>query len=147
MNSVSRIPSGTFDSNVTTPRPPTADGPHSPEELETRGPKEEDVLESEEGDDDIEKGLPERDITNPAPPTRDPNLVDWDGPEDPENPMNWGLAKKNYITIMLSLVTFCVTFSSSIFSQATTVTSELYHVSTEVMTLATSLTVLVSWKN
>ncbi|PGH23747.1 hypothetical protein AJ80_02176 [Polytolypa hystricis UAMH7299] len=77
-----------------------------------------------------------------ASPLKDPNLVEWDGPADPDNPVNWSLAKKWYITMMLALVTFCVTFSSSIFSQATGVTAELYGVSTEVTTLATSLVVL-----
>lgn len=26
--------------------------------------------------------------------TRDPNIVDWDGPDDPENPLNWPIWKK-----------------------------------------------------
>jgi hypothetical protein len=34
----------------------------------------------------------------PAPvfkmPTPDPNMVTWDGPDDPENPQNWSQAKK-----------------------------------------------------
>nr|KMM72067.1 vitamin B6 transporter bsu1 [Coccidioides posadasii RMSCC 3488] len=72
----------------------------------------------------------------------DSNLVDWDGPSDPENPMNWGLAKKWYITMMMSAMTFCITFSSSVFSQATAVTAKVYGVSTEVTTLATSFVVL-----
>lgn len=25
----------------------------------------------------------------------DPNIVDWDGPDDPANPMNWSRTKKN----------------------------------------------------
>jgi hypothetical protein len=95
--------------------------------------------------DDIEKG-PDGANPHDAPgvsPSKDPNLVDWDGPSDPDNPQNWSLAKKWYITMILSCLTFCITFSSSIFSQATGVTAELYDVSTEVTTLATSLFVLV----
>lgn len=75
----------------------------------------------------------------------DPNLVDWDGELDPENPLNWSPAKKWYITMMMSLLTFCITFSSSIFSQATKVTSEEFDVSPMVTTLATSLVVLVGF--
>ena len=38
----------------------------------------------------------------------DPNVVDWDGPDDPENPMNWSDKKKwlNIATLsVLTLVT------------------------------------------
>lgn len=91
--------------------------------------------------DDIEKAPDsvEPDVSR----SRDPNLVDWDGPSDPDNPQNWSVKKKWYITMMLSCLTFCITFSSSVFSQATVVTAEVYDVSTEVTTLATSLFVLV----
>ena len=76
-----------------------------------------------------------------APP-KDPNLIDWDGPDDPENPMNWSRSKKWITTAMLGIVTFCVTFASSVFSNATFITAKEYHVSTEVTTLGTSLFVL-----
>ncbi|CZR67551.1 probable fluconazole resistance protein [Phialocephala subalpina] len=71
----------------------------------------------------------------------DPNLVEWDGPDDPENPMNFKPSRKWIITIATSLITFVATFSSSVFSTATVATSEEYHVSTEVTTLGTSLCV------
>lgn len=72
----------------------------------------------------------------------DPNLVDWDGDEDPGNPMNFPERKKWMITVVAGLMTFSVTFASSVFSTATTVTSELFGVSSEVMILGTSLFVL-----
>lgn len=43
---------------------------------------------------------------------------------------------------MLGLMTLCVTFASSVFSTATFVTARHFHVSPEVMVLATSLFVL-----
>ncbi|KAH8705264.1 putative MFS multidrug transporter [Talaromyces proteolyticus] len=70
---------------------------------------------------------------------KDPNLVEWDGPDDPENPQNFSVAKKWVITMLLSSLTIWITFATSVFSQATVVTAELYHVSTEVTTLSTSL--------
>jgi hypothetical protein len=73
---------------------------------------------------------------------KDPNLIEWDGPEDPENPMNWPAKKKWIVTVTLGLMTFCVTFASSVFSNATVPVAELYGVSTEVTTLGTSLFVL-----
>jgi hypothetical protein len=72
---------------------------------------------------------------------KDPNLVEWDGPDDPENPMNWPSNKKLIVTCFLALLTFVVTFASSVFSNATIPVSELFHVSPLVSTLGTSLMV------
>ncbi|KAF2086547.1 MFS general substrate transporter [Saccharata proteae CBS 121410] len=72
----------------------------------------------------------------------DPNIVEWDGPDDPENPMNFPTWRKWLITTIMGLMTFCITFASSVFSTATEATSREFGVSTEVMTLGTSLFVL-----
>lgn len=73
---------------------------------------------------------------------REANLVGWDGPDDPENPMNWPKKKKYLITVFYATLTFTLTFSSSVFSTATMVTAKLFGVSNEVMTLGTSLFVV-----
>ena len=96
---------------------------------------------------DIEKGKDES-IADPKLSTekdnmKDPNIVEWDGPDDPQNPMNWPFWKKATFTAALSGLTFVVTFASSVFSTATQATAELYGVSTEVAVLGTSLFVLV----
>jgi hypothetical protein len=36
----------------------------------------------------------------------DPNIVNWDGPDDPENPMNWSLAKKMASIGIVSVLAF-----------------------------------------
>lgn len=36
---------------------------------------------------------------------KDPNIVDWDGPDDPANPLNWSSAKKLAAIGIVSLVT------------------------------------------
>ena len=36
---------------------------------------------------------------------QDPNIVDWDGPDDPENPLNWASSKKLAAMTIVSLVT------------------------------------------
>lgn len=36
----------------------------------------------------------------------DPNIVDWDGPDDPENPMNWSSGKKTGAVIVIAAITF-----------------------------------------
>ena len=77
-----------------------------------------------------------------APPPDDPSLVTWDGPNDPENPLNLPLWRKWVMTMALAFTCLWVTFASSVFSEATVATSIHFHVSTEVMTLGTSLMVL-----
>jgi hypothetical protein len=73
---------------------------------------------------------------------KDPNLIEWDGEDDPENPVNFKASRKWLITVIAGLMTFTVTFASSVFSTATTVTSKQFGVSSEVMILGTSLFVL-----
>ena len=43
----------------------------------------------------------------PAPVARhDPNIVDWDGPDDPANPLNWSLSRKTVAIAIVSAITF-----------------------------------------
>lgn len=61
---------------------------------------------------DVEKGSSlsagpgsiHNDSDSPAP--ADPNIVTWDGPEDPANPMNWSKKKKVLNVATVSMVTF-----------------------------------------
>src|ERR1700761_698103 len=49
--------------------------------------------------------LPERPVLPPK--DEEPsNLVQWDGSDDPENPMNWTFGKKIYITALPAIMTF-----------------------------------------
>lgn len=89
--------------------------------------------------DDVEK---QKSKSNDGEPGHDPNLVEWDGPDDPENPQNWSRGYKWFVTIIMGMVTFVITFASSVFSTATEVTAKEFGVSTEVMVLGTSLFVL-----
>ncbi|KAI5825467.1 MFS general substrate transporter [Schizophyllum commune Tattone D] len=45
-------------------------------------------------------------------------VVDWDGPDDPQNPKNWPRAKKWRATIIVSLFTFITPVSSSMLAPA-----------------------------
>lgn len=80
--------------------------------------------------------------TSKEKPFMDPNIVDWDGPDDPEKPSNWPLWRKWLITIFMGLATFTITFASSVFSTANQVTAELFGVSEIVMILGTSFFIL-----
>jgi hypothetical protein len=36
---------------------------------------------------------------------QDPNVVDWDGPDDPATPLNWPSFKRNFHVIIVSIFT------------------------------------------
>jgi hypothetical protein len=44
----------------------------------------------------------------------DPNLVTFDGPDDPLNPKNWPTTKKWAMTYMMAFYAFMAPFASSI---------------------------------
>ena len=69
-------------------------------------------------------------------------IVEFDGPDDPLNPLNWSVRRRVSATILLGLTTFVVTFASSVFSAGLRVVAVEFNVSVEVATLGTSLFVL-----
>lgn len=71
------------------------------------------------------------------------DLVDFDGPDDTDNPKNFSKRKKWAITVSMGWMTFVVTFASSIFSVAIDSVSKEYHISRVVATLGVSLFLLV----
>ena len=92
---------------------------------------------------DIEKGaqLPSN-AGDDNDDSQNSNIVDWDGDNDPENPLNFGLYRKIWMSAMASFMTFGVSFASSVFSADTIVTAKEFDVSEEVMVLGVSLYVL-----
>lgn len=69
-------------------------------------------------------------------------IVTWDGPDDPENPLNFSLRYKCWITAITSLMTFSVSFGSAIWAAATEATAKEFHVSNELMILGITVYVL-----
>ncbi|KAF6806648.1 transporter C1529.01-like protein 3 [Colletotrichum sojae] len=47
---------------------------------------------------------------------RDPNVVDWDGPDDPQNPKNWPSSKKWFNIATISMMTLVTPLGSSMFA-------------------------------
>jgi hypothetical protein len=117
------------------PRSSLGDGEKASQPPQGADPEKEETRDLESGNDAQE---PQE---KPAEKGKDPNLVEWDGPDDPENPQNMPQWKKWLVTMTLSSMTMWLTFASSVFSTATRVTAVQFNVSTEVMTLATSLVV------
>ncbi|KAK0645235.1 Efflux pump rdc3 [Lasiodiplodia hormozganensis] len=53
-----------------------------------------------------------------SPDVQDPNLVDWEGPDDPTNPMNWPKSKRIGHVVMASLTTLFANITSTAFAPA-----------------------------
>ncbi|TIA01842.1 MFS multidrug transporter [Aureobasidium pullulans] len=74
---------------------------------------------------------------------KDPNLVGWDGPDDPENPKNWGKGRKWAATLVVSSFTFISPVSSSMVAPAIGVISSDFNItSTAEQQLVLSIFVL-----
>jgi hypothetical protein len=61
---------------------------------------------------DVETG-PELSDTAKEEKVQDPNIVGWDGPDDPENPLNWTTGRKVTATCSIALITFLTYARSS----------------------------------
>ena len=70
-------------------------------------------------------------------------LVEFDGPNDPDNPKNFTTRRKWAITFSIGWLTFVVTFASSIFSVAADSVSQEFGVDRVVSILGVSLFLLV----
>ena len=47
-----------------------------------------------------------RDLSRNSEDEDDQNIVGWNGPSDPENPMNWASHKRVYHVVLVSVITF-----------------------------------------
>ena len=72
-------------------------------------------------------------------PTTADVIVDFDGPDDPYNALNWPFKKKVITTALYGLTTMGATFASSVYSPAIGQISEDFHVGQQVSTLGLSL--------
>ncbi|KAL1618819.1 hypothetical protein SLS56_010378 [Neofusicoccum ribis] len=67
---------------------------------------------------DVEDSQKDSSIQIPAQDGQDPNLVDWDGPDDPTNPMNWPRSKRLGHVVMASITTLFANITSTAFAPA-----------------------------
>ncbi|KAK5108074.1 hypothetical protein LTR62_008791 [Meristemomyces frigidus] len=67
-----------------------------------------------DGDGDVEKAGIQ--TTEEEQEPRDPNIVDWDGPDDLANPLNWKQTKKWSNIFVLSALTLLTPLASSMFA-------------------------------
>ncbi|RAH59833.1 caffeine resistance protein 5 [Aspergillus piperis CBS 112811] len=73
---------------------------------------EKDIVHVEEGEIRSQDGALESD----DPQDKDDLVVDWDGPNDPQNPMNWTTLRKWVIIGLISLSSFNVSMVSTVFA-------------------------------
>ena len=89
---------------------------------------------------DLEKAtptsvIPEKDAVEATATEQDPNLVDWDGPDDPANPINWSPKLKWLNITVLSTITLLTPLASSFFAPGVPKVLQEFHTQSE--TLAT----------
>ncbi|KAK1765488.1 polyamine transporter 3 [Phialemonium atrogriseum] len=66
---------------------------------------------------DLEAGCTDPEEKRPVTEDEDdPNLVSWDGPDDPQNPKNWPDSKKWFNIAVLSILTIITPLGSSMFA-------------------------------
>ncbi|ODQ79521.1 hypothetical protein BABINDRAFT_161912 [Babjeviella inositovora NRRL Y-12698] len=91
---------------------------------------------------DDEEGLP---IKNNGTEfaSLDPELVTWDGPDDPEHPRNWPLWRKWKVTVLVSLYTLVSPYSSTVISLGVDTIAHEFHIErTYMKALIVSISVL-----
>lgn len=67
---------------------------------------------------DVEKAEFAKEQAKESAPPKDPNVVSWEGPEDPGNPKNWSLRRKWAACLVVSSFTFISPVSSSMVAPA-----------------------------
>ena len=79
----------------------------------------------------------------PPKPEEDPDLIAWDGLNDPENPASWSFKRKLFVSGVLISLPLIVNVGTSILSAAGPFLDAQYHVGSEVTVLTTSLFLMV----
>jgi hypothetical protein len=66
-----------------------------------------------------------------VPTIKDEKIIDWDGPDDPENPFNWSNRKKWRVTLLACFMTFVVQLNGTMMTSAAEQINKSFHVSDE----------------
>jgi hypothetical protein len=69
-------------------------------------------------------------------------LVSWNGPQDPQNPMNWPPRRKTLIVAAICCISFSASFSGGVFAPAAPTVAAEFGVDEEIALLGISLFVL-----
>ncbi|EWC45204.1 hypothetical protein DRE_06092 [Drechslerella stenobrocha 248] len=89
----------------------------------------ESIIQAVVGDIELrEHNIPKDDIVPPEAPA----ALDWDGPDDPDNPKNWRFGNRVFQTLPPALFSFVVTFASPVYTTATQQIQDEFNVPLEV---------------
>ncbi|KAK0119746.1 hypothetical protein ONS95_011181 [Cadophora gregata] len=106
-------------------------------EKDTKEELDEDIVpevrDGKEDQRDLESGptLEKPRTTQSGRSARDPNLVSWDGVEDPKNPKNWSMRRKWAATLIVSSFTFLSPVSSSMVAPAVNSLAAEFNITSE----------------
>lgn len=76
-------------------------------------------------------------------PSQPPLVVEWDGPNDLDNPHNWSPRYKWFVSFVLVLLPLIVNIGSSIMSGTLTSLEKEFHIGSEVAILTTTTMFLI----
>ena len=113
-------------------------GGKRPQSTESRETEEEEIEETEsdpKDEKDIEKAVPSvaKKKSSKSLKQQDPNIVTWDGPDDPQNPKNWPMKRRWAATLIVSIFTLLSPVSSSMVAPALPTMARDLHVEQEVV--------------
>jgi MFS transporter, DHA1 family, multidrug resistance protein len=86
---------------------------------------------------------PAADVEKPSMPLYPNSVVQWDGPDDLENPHNWSTKYKFFVSGTLVVLPLIVNIGTSILSGTAADLEEEFQISTEVVILSTTTTFLI----
>jgi hypothetical protein len=110
--------------------------PHTSSASPTRAPETGQAWNTPTPPNDEETTLPSKEDEKDK---KDPNIVDWEGDNDQENPQNWPTGYKSWITVQLGFLALSASLGSSIISPADNVIADYVRMSSEVSVLSVSL--------
>lgn len=101
-----------------------------------------------------EKDIYEKDISDIPVPTKndgdeftaiDPELVAWNGPDDPKHPRNWSMKTKVFQTVIVALYTLISPMSSSVASPAMNFIAEDLNMNSAFMKSFSTSVMVLAW--
>ncbi|KAL8796809.1 MAG: hypothetical protein Q9195_000892 [Heterodermia aff. obscurata] len=92
----------------------------------------EDLVENREGITNKHDVEAPRAIKRSSMPVKDPDLVTWEGPDDPANPKNWSKGRRWGATLVVSSFTFISPVSSSLVAPAISTISQEFNITNAV---------------
>ncbi|KAI9658888.1 MAG: hypothetical protein M1821_001848 [Bathelium mastoideum] len=105
--------------------------PISPEQTALNGDASRD-LEKQEADASSKTSARKEEIAI-IDESQDSNIVDWDGPDDPQNPMNWTAGRRWGMIAVVSAITFLTPLGSSMFAPGVPLVMQDFHSTNELL--------------